>query len=332
MPDLAKIASTINSLAPTTLYQYVVKNYMANDKLMNLLPFVNQGGQLMQGSGTFQVNITSADKPIEAVEREAFEEPDPNNNETKTTTLTLKEIAQVFSTDATLQRVTSSGSIMSWEAFQLEQAVTSVVNKFNYNFINGDNTTNNKQFDGLMTYFKKHTDQAENTAYAIDVLTHSNALEIEQFLDYCMSKVRGGATAILTTRLGGASFLRALESYRNRGIVTVDVNSVKYNTFMGVPIIGLEKEVFAPDVLEKGIPFIFIHTDERMDGIRVITPAVGPVINIIRPGQEGGTSGVFTKRGGVNIVCVPVFVDPYCASIAYIKQARGPGNVAGGNA
>lgn len=324
MPDLQKIGQTINSLAPDTMYLYIVQNFMANDQLLNLLPFVPQGGQLMAGSGRWQINIPYADEPVKAVNRKLFQEPEAQANYTNNVTVTLREIAQVFPTDRSLQRMTSTGPITSWEALQIQMATRSVINKFNYDFINGVNSDTTEQFDGLLEYFKKHPGQSLD-ALDIDVLSKDNALMVEQFLDYCMSHVRGGANAILTTRLGGSSFLRALETHRNRGIVEVVVGSKQYKTFMGVKVVELEDNMFTPETLAKGIPFIFIHIDEMMDGVRVVIPAVGPILEVIEPGKQGTINGVFTSNGGVSMISVPILVDPYCASMTFVKQAKGPG-------
>ena len=321
MPSLAQIGANVNRLAPTPLVQYVVRNYMQNNQLFNLLPFVGMGAFLGSGRG-LQFNATYTDEPTTAVNRSIGEEPDPDNSDLKQVTLTLKAISKVFNTDRILDRAFSAGggTLETWREFQTKQCTDAVINKFTYDFINGDATSNVKEFDGLMKYFESHAGQIDNDALEIDVLNPTNALQVEQFLNNSISKVKGGPNLIVTTRLGGQSFLRALEGHRNRGIETIDLNGVKYDKYMGIYVIGLEDKMFKPAVLEKGIPFIFMRLDEMSDGIRVVVPATGPVVDVVIPGVGGDSNGTFTKRGGVEIVSVPVFVDPYVASMCYIKQ------------
>jgi len=81
-----------------------------------------------------------------------------------------------------------------------------------------------------------------------------------------------------------------------------------------------------------GIPFIVAKMDE-VDGIRVAVPmnpgvgSQGAVLDIVRPrvGNTDSGEAVFVRKGGVEMVCVPIIQDPYCASLCYIKKTAAAG-------
>lgn len=324
MPNIAQITQMVNQLAPDTLYLRLINAHFESDSLLNILPVVPQGGQLMAGSGTWHVSVNFSDKPVQAVNRKIFEEPEAKINYTHNKIITLREIANVYTVDSSLQRITSGSPITSWEANQLDMCTKSVVDKFNYDFINGVDSDETGQFDGLMQYFKNHPKQVEDPL-TIDIVKEDNAMQVEQFLDYCMAKIYRGANVVITTRLGGVSLLRSVNNYRNRGIEEINVGNKKYKQFMGLPIVEIEDDLFDEATLAKGIPVIFMRIDEYMDGVRLVIPYVGPLISVFRPGTGGTVNGVFVRNGGVNLISAPILVDPYCASMCFINQTKGPG-------
>lgn len=320
--------SGFTGTAPTPVEKYAINKYFVNNDLFNLLEFVNIG--MGSNIGNLQATIVTYDAPEAAEFRRIGNEYNISNNVPKTVTLVLKMLGGEFQTDRVLERAFSQNAtaLDNWTEQQIGQKINSIINGFCKYFIQGDSSKDEKQFDGLQKYFTKHTGQANTVAKELaGGLSYANALNVETFLNESIVKVVDAPTCVITSRLKGKPFLQALEQHRNRGIKAITVNDRNYYTFMGIPIVGLSDDCFPEDMTTKGIPFIFAKFAE-MDGIRVavpMTPGVGSqgaILDIVKPrvgNTDAGTS-VFVRNGGVEMVCVPIIEDPYCASLCYVKE------------
>lgn len=315
MPTLAEIGSSLNYLAPTGVINLIVRKYMQNNALFNMMPFVPAGTATLGGGSGLVYKAPYAEEPEMASNRKIGSEVEPTNEEVKNKLLELKIIAREFSSDSAVSDSFAPGSsVETPDEFQLKQATDSVINKFIYDFINGDGVTNPDGFTGLKKFFEENPGQLNDSALALDEMTTRNALNTELFLGNSISKINGDPNVIITTRRQGKSFLRTLNGYRYRGVDVIDVNGVQYDRYTGIYVIGLEDKFFGNEMLQKGIPFIFAKFSENNDGIRTIIPVKGPVIKYVPP-----TAGVLVKTGAVQLTSVPVLVDPFCASMCYIK-------------
>jgi len=284
--------------------------------------------------GNIQTTIMTYDAPDSAEFRRIGEEYTVSNSEPKYVTLTLKLLGKEFSTDRALAKAFSNnpGALDNWTEQQIGQKINSIINGFCKYFIQGNSTTDPKQFDGLQVYFTKHAGQVNNTPLTLaGGLTQANALSVEQFMNEAIAKVVDAPTCVITNRLKGKPFLQAVESNRGRGYNKVKVGDLEYNSFMGLPIVDLEDADFPAEMTDIGIPFIFAKFAE-VDGIRVAVPMnvganASAVIDIVRPqvGKDAGGQSVFVKNGGVEIMCVPVIEDPYCAALCYVKETEAAG-------
>lgn len=315
MPTLAEIGANINNLAPTNVINTIVRKYMMPNALFNLMPFVPAGTGMLGGGSGMVYKAPYAEDPQMAVNRKIGEEVAASNEDIKHKLLELKIIAQEYNSDSAVKKSFNPGSsVETPDEFQVHQATDKVINKFIYDFINGDGVYNPDGFTGLKKFFEENPGQLNDTPITVDEFTTRNALNIELFLGNSISKIKGDPTVIITTRTNGKSFLRTLNGYRYRGVDTININNVEYDRYTGIYVIGLEDKFFSNEMLQKGIPFIFAKFSESIDGIRTIVPVNGPVIDYIEP-----TNGVLVKTGAVQLVSVPVLVDPYCASMCYIK-------------
>lgn len=324
-------AGSIAGLAPTPVEKYAINKYFVNNDLFNLLRFVNIG--LGSNIGNIQCSVVTYDAGDAAEFRNLGEEYAISNNEPKVVTLTLKMLGGEFQTDRVLERAFSNDptALSNWTEQQIAQKINSIINGFGKALLGGDSATNPKEFDGLNKFFTNNPDQVAATALDLSAaggLTYANALQVETFLNESVVKVVDRPTCVITTRLKGKPFLQALEQHRNRGVKAIPVYDRNYYTFMGIPIVGLSDDMFPAEMLEKGIPFIFAKFDE-LSGIRVAIPMKpgagnsGAVIDIVRPNVTNTNTGqaVFVRNGGVEICCVPIIVDPFCASLCYVKES-----------
>ena len=318
LKDIARGA--FGGCAPTPVNQVAINNYLVHNELFNLLQFVNIG--MGSSIGNIQATVITYDKPDAADFRNIGEEYAVSNNTPVPVTLGLKMLGGELETDRLFSRAFSNmaNAIDNWTDQQIAQKINSIINSFCKYFISGNATTSPKQFDGLAVYFTKHTGQV-NATKTIPALTSDNVMEVEQYFNETIAKLDGAVSCVITTRKTGKPFLQTFESYRQRGIQAIEVNDKKYQSFMGMPIVGLEDDYFPSDMTTGGaIPFIFCVFAEN-NGIRVAIPNDGQIFDIVRPklGNMDSGEAVFVRKGGVEMACVPFMVDPYCASKCSIK-------------
>lgn len=321
--------SGFTGMAPTPVEKYAINKYFVNNDLFNLMEFVNIG--MGSNIGNLQATIVTYDTPDSAEFRRIGNEYDISNNVPKTVTVVLKMLGGEFQTDRVLERAFSQNptAVDNWTEQQIGQKINAIINGFCKYFIQGDSTIDEKQFDGIQKYFGSHPAQVVGTKELPGGLSYANALSVEEFLNESVVRVVDRPTCVITSRLKGKPFLQALEQHRNRGVRALTVNDREYYTFMGIPIVGLSDDCFPASMTENGIPFIFAKFAE-MDGIRVAVPMnpgvgqQGAILDIVRPrlgNTDAGTS-VFVRNGGVEMVCVPIIEDPFCASLCYIKETE----------
>ena len=318
--------SGFTGLAPTPVEQVAINNYFVNNELFNLLQFVNIG--MGSNIGNLQCSIVTYDAPDSATFRKIGEEYTVSNNEPKYITLVMKMLGGEFETDRVFARAFSGNenALDNWTGAQIAQKVNAIINGFCKWFIQGKSETDSKQFDGLQVFFTKHAGQVKNDALEVTGgLTPNNALTVENFL-YELIAMVPDANCIITSRLKGKPFLQAVESNRGRGHSKLTVNDKQYNEAVGLPVVGLSDDCFPSEMTEKGYPFIVCKMAEQ-DGIRVAVPmnpgvgSQGAILDIVRPrvGNTDAGEAVFVRKGGVEMVCVPVIEDPFCAAVGYIN-------------
>lgn len=321
--------SGFTGMAPTPVEKYAINKYFVNNDLFNLMEFVNIG--MGSNIGNLQATIVTYDTPDSAEFRRIGNEYDISNNVPKTVTVVLKMLGGEFQTDRVLERAFSQNptAVDNWTEQQIGQKINAIINGFCKYFIQGDSEVDEKQFDGLQKYFDNHSAQVGGIKELPGGLSYANALSVEEFLNESVVRVVDRPTCVITSRLKGKPFLQALEQHRNRGVRAINVYDREYYTFMGIPIVGLSDDCFPASMTENGIPFIFAKFAE-MEGIRVAVPMnpgvgqQGAILDIVRPrlgNTDAGTS-VFVRNGGVEMVCVPIIEDPFCASLCYIKETE----------
>lgn len=318
-------------MAPTPVERYAINKYFVNNDLFNLMEFVNIG--LGSNIGNIQATILTYATPDAAEFRKIGNEYNLSNNPPVPVTVVLKQLGGSFQTDRVLERAFSQNptAVDNWTEQQIGQKINAIINGFAKYFISGNATTDDKQFDGLNVFFTNNTTQVIADPYKLPAggLSYSNALQVETFLNQAVAMVVDRPTCVITTRLKGKPFLQALEQHRNRGIKAIPVYDRNYYTFMGIPIVAIDDSAFPADMLANGIPFIFAKFDE-FTGIRTAVPMnpgvgnQGAILDIVRPrmGNNDAGQAVFVRNGGVEMVCAPIIVDPFCASLCYVKEGE----------
>ena len=301
--------------APTPVLQRAVNHYLVNDKLMNIMAWVNNatGNNL----GNFQTSFVYYNGTSEATFRALGVEYTPDNETPLTDTVTLKFLGGAFQTDLEIARAfgNNPGSVANWTEQQIAQKIASIQNGFAKAFILGDSSTDAKQFDGLN---KKITaGQIVNTPVDVYGLNAEKALQAEVALNRVIAKIRPKRPNVILTSADGCAYLNSLNAWRNRGVEAIEVNGTKYDAYMGIPIVALTDACFAGD--EGGIPVVFMLIDE-FDGVRCSIPMDGEIVKILPPKFENGK---VVETGACEMAVAPLFANPFAVAKCYLDDGTG---------
>lgn len=303
-------------LVPTPVMQHAINNYMVNDKLMNLVEFVNIG--MGTNIGNIQATYVYYDDVADASFRGLGEEYGEDNATPKTGTVTLKALGGAFKTDKMIERAIGANANAQsvWTEQQIANKINGINNGFSKYFIKGNAGTNAKEFDGLSVFFTKNVDQVDAVPYLLNTWSEAKALEAEEHINKTINKVRNGKPNVVITTTAGKSKLQTLNAYRHRGVEAIEVNGQKYDQYMGMAIVDLPDTYFeVADTTDK-IPLIFVYFNE-VNGARVAVPMDGVVVDITAPEFGAGT---LVKTGAVEMLCAPILADKYCASKCYLTE------------
>ncbi len=304
MPRLYEIAAgTISGVAPTPVERYAMETYFVNDALFNIMPFKLCG--MGTGYGNFVVTYTLYNELTTGASfRGLGKEYNPDNAEPIPKTVYLKPLGGSFENDRMTTRALSSQGIDIFREQQIAQKANSIKNGFLTYFLNGKVATDPKQFDGVFVALDEFSDQVLVDTLSLEGgLSTSNAILVEQHFNECIGLMNRPANVVITTRKG-AALLKTLNAYRNMYTGPIEIDSIKYEQYMGIPI------VVAPDTSFKStypeIDFVFAYLNEN-DGIYTAIPIDGKVIDIVDPELGDGT---MVKTGALEMVSAPIFYNP----------------------
>lgn len=305
----------IANTAPTPLSAVAINKYLVNDKLMNILEYTAEGvSDSLSNIRTSYMVYDSAGN--EAVFRALGEEYTPDNAEPIIETVMLKPLGGSFNIDRInmIAFNNSPGSVSNFLEQQTVQKLNAITNGFAKAFIQGNSTTNSKSFDGLN---KKITAGQITTAPITVEYSETGALKAEVEINKVIGKIKPGRPNLILTTATGAAILRSLNGYRHRGIEPIEVNSLKYDQFMGVPIVELTNDCWASTDLSAGIPLVFMLVDE-VTGVRVSVPNGTTVIDILPPSFANGK---VVQTGSCEMVSCPIFANPFAIAKCWLKEA-----------
>ena len=292
--------------APTPVLQRAINTYLVNDQLMNMCRFVNnaQGNNM----GNFQTSFVYYDGTSEATFRALGVNYTPDNETPLTDTVTLKFLGGAFETDVEIARAfgQNAGSVANWTEQQIAQKLNAITNGFAKYFMQGDSTTDAKQFDGL----NKKIVNTQVVTTAIDVSALDDAL------NKVIAKIAPKRPNVVITNANGKAILTALNAYRHRGTDVVDVNGQAYDQYMGIPIVTVTDDCFSATDNAIGIPVVFALFDE-LDGVRVSIPMDGQVVIILQPKFENGK---VVEQGACEMACAPLFANPFAIAKCYLGE------------
>ena len=125
-----------------------------------------------------------------------------------------------------------------------------------------------------------------------------------------------GKAKILKNRV--SSYFRGEKTGKTKALVS---NIVDFEYI----VTESEKEAFLLEInlIKKYDPkYNIIFRDDKSYPYIALTVSPYPKLDIVRPrvGNTDAGEAVFVRKGGVEMVCVPIIEDPFCASLGYIKK------------
>lgn len=314
--------------APTPVESYAISKYLVADELFNIMEWESIG--MGTGIGNLVASVLSYEEPPDAQGRKIGENFTPDNQVATPQYITLKILGGAFEADIVNKLAFSNapGAVDNWVEGQAKLKMDAIKNTFAKWFLGGDSSVDDKQFDGMGKYFAKFTSQVNNTPLSIDGLSYTNALSVDRHFNDTIAVMNDIPDAIITTRLKGKPFLSTLEQHRSRGIKTINVGDKQYDTYMGIPIVGLPDKFWPTAYTDNGMPFMFIKFAEK-NGIRCmlplnVNPSIGSIIQGKMPNFDA--TGKPVNEGYLQMVTALAAVDPYVASLCYVKEKEAGGN------
>lgn len=160
----------------TAIEQGVISEFQRGSRILDRLPF--DAAVACGGSGsTLTYGYTVLKTPSSAAFRNINEEYTPNMAIRDEKTAQCKIFGGAWKIDRVIDD--TSGALREMN-FQMQEKIEGAINLFNYNFINGDSSTNSKEFDGLKKLLEG-SDTEYKLEEAIDLSTEA---AIEQNKDY----------------------------------------------------------------------------------------------------------------------------------------------------
>lgn len=305
-------------LSPTPIMKYAVNKYFVNNEFLAVQKFVPIG--MGTNVGNFQANAVVYDgSDLYASNRGVGEEYTAGAVEPKYETFTLKMIGGSIPTDVQIERALSNGTngMSNYLAQQLGQKVNQIANTFAKQSILGDVNVNGKQFDGINKFLSKHPGQVIATAFdSSGGMTHDTALKVERHFNNIIALMDRTPNVCYTTR-SGKTYANTINGYRNRGVEAIEVNGVKYNQLLGIPLIELSDDCFSQADLAKGMPFIFAHNSDDEFGVRYAIPNDNSLFTSKLPEYKDGK---LTGTASVEIMCVPLLVNPFSVAKGFVTE------------
>lgn len=160
----------------TAIEQGVISEFQRGSRILDRLPF--DAAVACGGSGsTLTYGYTVLKTPSSAEFRNINEEYTPNMAIRDKKTAQCKIFGGAWKIDRVIDD--TSGALREMN-FQMQEKIEGVINLFNYNFINGNSSSNPKEFDGLKKLLEG-SDTEYKLEEAIDLSTETT---IEQNKDY----------------------------------------------------------------------------------------------------------------------------------------------------
>lgn len=192
--------------------QQVVDIFLRNSEILQLLPFDNCVSP--QGGSTLTYTYMQKKLPSVAAFRALNTEYTAQEATLEKKSADLKIFGGKFSMDRVLKQAEGRYNNM---AFQMQEKILAAISLFHYTLINGNATTNEKEFDGLDKMLAGTTSEL-NTGGAIDISTidllKGNADQLYEQLQLLIKNTKADALLMNTSMIGKIQTMARILGYK----------------------------------------------------------------------------------------------------------------------
>ena len=254
----------------------VVDIFVRESEILQMLPFDNCVSP--NGGSTLTYTYLQTMLPAMANFRELYSEYEANEATLVKKSADLKIFGGKFSMDRVLKQAEGKYNNM---AFQMEQKIKAAVSLFHYTLINGDATTDAKQFDGLDKMLAGTTSEF-NADGTLDVSTaallKTNADEFYEALQNLIKATEADALMMNTAAISKVQTLARILGYKTEteeafGKKITSMDGVRFMDLKNVYSVAENKPVATPCVTisTEGLTDIYAVKFDVNDGFHGVT-------------------------------------------------------------
>lgn len=255
--------------------EQVVDIFVRESEILQALPFDNCVSP--SGGSTLTYTYMQTRLPSVATFRELYTEYEANEATLDKKSADLKIFGGKFSMDRVLKQAEGKYNNM---AFQMEQKIKAAVGLFHYTLINGDSTTNAKEFDGLDKMLAGTTSEF-NASGTIDISTAAllkeNADEFYEALQNLITATSADALLMNAAAISKIETLARILGYKTEseeafGRKITTMNGVRFMNLKNVYSQGEGAPVATPCVpIVEGKTDIYAVKFDVNDGFHGVT-------------------------------------------------------------
>ncbi|MGN1314082.1 MAG: major capsid protein [Lachnospiraceae bacterium] len=192
--------------------QQVVDLFLRNSEILQLLPFDNCVSP--QGGSTMTYTYMQKKLPSMAAFRTLNTEYTASEATLEKKSADLKIFGGKFTMDRVLKQAEGKYNNM---AFQMQEKILAAISLFHYTLINGNATTNDKEFDGLDKMLAGTTSELNGTS-VIDISTidllKANADQLYEQLQLLIKNTKADALLMNTSMIGKIQTMARILGYK----------------------------------------------------------------------------------------------------------------------
>lgn len=301
--------------------EQVVDTFLRESEILQLLPFDNCVSPT--GGSTLTYSYVQKKLPATAEFRAINSEYTTSQTTLESKTANLKIFGGAFEMDRVLKN--SEGKYNNM-AFQLEEKIKAAISLFHYTLINGNSTTQTKEFDGLDKMLAGTSTEFNNgTGSAIDLSTiektKANMDQFYELLQNLIKETEADALLMNTKMISKIQTIARLLGYRTEteeafgkkvtsmdGVRFMDLKN--YYTVSGSDVTanscvkaGLSRNIGESSAAVTGLTDIYAVKFDVNDGFHAVSPTGDSAISSYLPdlSQPGAV-----KKGEVEMVAASV--------------------------
>ena len=242
----------------------VVDIFMRESEILQVLPFDNTVSPT--GGSTLTYTYMQTKLPATAAFRELNTEYEAQEATLEKKSADLKIFGGKFGIDRVLKQAEGRYNNM---AFQMEQKIKAAISLFHYTLINGDATTNKKEFDGLDKMLANTTTEF-NTAAALDISDmtklKANADQLYEMLQILIRETSADALLMNSSMISKIQTMARILGYKTE---SEEAFGKKVVSMDGVRFMDLKNHYTVSDSAATAVPCVKSGISRTVGGAAV---------------------------------------------------------------